>query len=426
MERTNILVAEALEFHRQEMTALLSDWLSKLELSMTFPLPSGARSPRAPSRSRFAAKPLKTSNRVFGLDEETFSDPDTHSMQGSERKEANNNTEGGFKLTPGESLEDLDTPGLERLGSTLSYEEAKRTDVAISRAWLMGLGSGGLSPPQITLGWWNSFHERVAKLMDSQWANAFWTIAILTNSVYLGFHLQWTSQNKGAVPHEAWDTVHLAYAILFTAEVVLRVIAVGFVTYLCGKDWKWSWLDLFVVVTSWAEITADRLASNGAEMRGTNTNLRIIRVLRLGRLVRVVRVVRVVRLFRALRTLVASLMGTLKSLFWSFLLLFLVIYIFGILFTDVAVEYAFEHNPPDDDVMQVPESTPLPDSACNRCIKLLFSVTTEQSLVSLAFPCKCIYWPPATLGGLLWQPVSLDEHVACRMLKCFFVAACST
>ena len=54
-----------------------------------------------------------------------------------------------------------------------------------------------------------------------------------------------------------------------------------------------------------------------------NSNLRALRLLRVGRLFRVVRIIRVVKFFRSLRTLVHSLVGTLRALFWALLLLLL-------------------------------------------------------------------------------------------------------
>ena len=113
-----------------------------------------------------------------------------------------------------------------------------------------------------------------------------------------------------------------------------------------------------------------------AESAGLSGNLRILRLLRVGKLVRVlclsrasfrprpgcgydfffgasclkdqlatckvVRVFRVVKFFRSLRTLVQSLMGTMKSLFWAMILLALIIYIFSILFTDAVIDYVRE------------------------------------------------------------------------------------
>ncbi|CAE7775543.1 Scn11a [Symbiodinium sp. CCMP2456] len=365
-EREEVVVAEVLQAHRKEMAALLNDWMSKLEYALVMSnLPSGARSPisRGASKStRFGIKPSKSSTRGPRFEDETLTD-DQQSAVESDLKAPTVTEQDQFKASPttasdtSEEDDVVEGHGIRaprRLDSTLSYEEAKMTDVEIARAWNIGASAGLAKASSIPLGWWHPFRERVESVMSSQWSTAFWTLAIITNSLYLGIHLQWSSDHREFRSHRYFDAVHLGYAVLFTLEVLLRVIAVGCWSYIVEKDWKWNWLDLFVVVSSWVEIVADRLASEGADdMLGANTNLRIIRVLRLGRLVRVVRIVRVVRLFRALRTLVASLMGTLKSLFWSFLLLFLVIYIFAILFTDVALDYAIENNSSDEDLMQV-------------------------------------------------------------------------
>jgi len=57
------------------------------------------------------------------------------------------------------------------------------------------------------------------------------------------------------------------------------------------------------------------------------------------RLVRVIRLVRIVRFVRGLRVLVYSIIGTLRSLVWALLLLLIVIYIFGITFTQAIYDH---------------------------------------------------------------------------------------
>ncbi|CAE7864888.1 Cacna1c [Symbiodinium microadriaticum] len=188
---------------------------------------------------------------------------------------------------------------------------------------------------------WRSCQGVAARIVNSQTAGIFFAMVVLTNSVYLGVHLSWSSQNPEQTSNSVFLTVHIAYSVLFTLEAVLHFVAVGPSAYICGSSWAWNWLDLFVVTSSWIELAVD-IVSPDHETLGANSNLRIMRLLRLGRLVRVVRIVRVVKLFRALRTLVYSLLGTLKSLFWSFLLLILIIYIFGILFTDVVLNHLWE------------------------------------------------------------------------------------
>jgi hypothetical protein len=60
---------------------------------------------------------------------------------------------------------------------------------------------------------------------------------------------------------------------------------------------------------------------------------RLLRIVRISRLLRVLRMARVVRFVRPLRVLIHSMLTTVKSLVWIFLLVVLVLYFFAILFT---------------------------------------------------------------------------------------------
>jgi len=69
------------------------------------------------------------------------------------------------------------------------------------------------------------------------------------------------------------------------------------------------------------------------------SNVRIVRIIRVTRLLRVLRVARVFRFVSALRQLIVSILGTLRALFWAMILLVLIIYVFGIVFTQAAKDY---------------------------------------------------------------------------------------
>ncbi|CAJ1329781.1 unnamed protein product, partial [Effrenium voratum] len=226
-----------------------------------------------------------------------------------------------------------------------SYDLAKALGEKVSQAFrLLGTHSRELNDRTSSiLDCWRLCRRKAELIVNSQCAGAFFAMVILTNSVYLGVHLEWSAVHRSA-DHPAnsiFKTLHVIYAVLFTLEALLQFVASGFSGYICGSSWMWNWLDIFIVTSSWVELAVD-LANPEELTRGSNSNFRLMRLLRLGRLVRVVRIVRVVRLFRALRTLVYSLLGTLKSLFWSFLLLALIMYIFGILFTDLVIDFLFE------------------------------------------------------------------------------------
>ena len=77
-------------------------------------------------------------------------------------------------------------------------------------------------------------------------------------------------------------------------------------------------------------------------------SFRILRILRLARSARGLRIVRLLRFIRPLRLLVFSIAVTLKSLIWSVILLFIIIYLFSILFADANLAHFTSggHTPP--------------------------------------------------------------------------------
>lgn len=75
-------------------------------------------------------------------------------------------------------------------------------------------GSGGLSArPRC-----QKVQQKVAMIMDSGAANTFFTLLILTNSIYLGVHLEITAQNFELSQNPVFFQIHLIYAIMFTIE----------------------------------------------------------------------------------------------------------------------------------------------------------------------------------------------------------------
>ncbi|CAJ1394433.1 unnamed protein product, partial [Effrenium voratum] len=69
------------------------------------------------------------------------------------------------------------------------------------------------------------------------------------------------------------------------------------------------------------------------------TNMRLLRILRIGRITRAIRIVRLVKFIRSLRSLLYSIGHTLRAMVWSVVLLALIIFLFGLIFTDITSEY---------------------------------------------------------------------------------------
>jgi len=97
------------------------------------------------------------------------------------------------------------------------------------------------------------------------------------------------------------------------------------------------------------------LGGEGEAIEGGGSLL-YFRILRLARTVRIFRVFRVMRFVRSLRILVQSVLNTLRSLFWTMLLLVLIIYLFAVLFTQATTQYvvafAVQDRPPKDALLR--------------------------------------------------------------------------
>merc|ERR1712007_214998 len=67
-----------------------------------------------------------------------------------------------------------------------------------------------------------------------------------------------------------------------------------------------------------------------------------MRVFRLAKLAKIFRVVRVMKVFSELRKMAASLAGSFSALFWCFVMLFLILYVFGLVIVQGLTIYLLE------------------------------------------------------------------------------------
>lgn len=111
--------------------------------------------------------------------------------------------------------------------------------------------------------------------------------------------------------------------------------------------------------------------------------------LRALRVVRVLRVLRVLRLLEDLRTLVSCIAASLKPFFWAVLLLFLMVYVISVYFTQLVLNFRLDHT--DD----APET---------RALTKWFG-TLGRSILSMY---------QALSGGLSWNDIAspLIEHIS--------------
>jgi len=169
----------------------------------------------------------------------------------------------------------------------------------------------------------------------------FFALAILSNSILIGIEVEYVASHAGVDAPFAFHVIHSIYTLVFLLELTLRILVDGTKFFFCD-EWAWRLLDVFIVMSSLVELVLDLvLLFSNADLDSIKnvSNVRIIRLLRITRLIRTLRIPKIICFVTALRTLVYSIVVTLRSLVWTMVLLMLIIYIFGIVFTQSVSDY---------------------------------------------------------------------------------------
>lgn len=190
-----------------------------------------------------------------------------------------------------------------------------------------------------------SIQQSCYRCVNSRHFEAVFAFAILANSVVLAVEVQHRSGHIG--DPQPWPFAVAAYVFntMFFVELVCRILADGLRKYyLRANNRFWAILDTCVVLLSIVESVENVIAlmsPDASDNQLANTSsLRIMRMMRIARVLRSFRAFRLIRIMTNLQTLVVSILATLKSLLWATLLIVFVMYVFGVTFTDCAVDGA--------------------------------------------------------------------------------------
>uniref|UniRef100_A0A7R9ZYM9 EF-hand domain-containing protein n=1 Tax=Pyrodinium bahamense TaxID=73915 RepID=A0A7R9ZYM9_9DINO len=183
------------------------------------------------------------------------------------------------------------------------------------------------------------------KILSSSSFELLLGIVIFVNCISIGVEVQYMAREGATSTPEVFLLLDISFALVFLLELLLRLCVQRWY-FFKSDDWAWNMLDTLIVMASMVELAASIAlllhTSTGVGAAGVSSNLRTIRVLRLARLGRTLRIPRLIRFVYALRTLVYSICATLQSLVWAFMLLTILVYSFGIVFTLTSLDYMAE------------------------------------------------------------------------------------
>lgn len=166
---------------------------------------------------------------------------------------------------------------------------------------------------------WNT---QLRKLVHSVKFTVVVTAIVLLHAVFIFFD---TNLNLDVSPGSTSFVLDCAFTTAYIIEAILRLAAVGqLLPYL--ED-RWNRLDVLLIVVSLIDICVISVV-NTAE---SSLNLGVV-VLRLARLLRLIRLF---RFFKSLFLLAQGIATSMRTVLWAWLLLGILIYMFGLFFARV-------------------------------------------------------------------------------------------
>jgi len=182
--------------------------------------------------------------------------------------------------------------------------------------------------------------ERMEALLYSSLFDSISASLVVLNSIFIGLQTDHMARHVISETPQVFRIVDTVFCVLFTLELLLR-LTVTRLSFFYGSGWKWNIFDLGLVSTQLLDEILS-YASQGQESAMGGYNFSFMRVLRILRLIRIMRIIRILRLIGELRAIVSSIMGSLKSLMWTVALLFLLVYVFGVYFTQLILDHRLE------------------------------------------------------------------------------------
>jgi len=245
----------------------------------------------------------------------------------SEARSSCARTEAGAEPTPSvqeaavEAVQSLAAARLGMLGAAEDHHEEEHVPLTLMFDTLAGFNEEDDNKGPL-----------LYRIVHSVQFRALCIAAIAANTLYIGVAADHQVKNsyrriEGVQQEPSWTTADLLFTVWFAVELLMRMAA-DKRAFLCGDEYKWNWFDGFLVLNSAVEI-----------IWPISANLSFLRILRVFRVVRVVRVVRTVKALKSLRTMVFALLNSFVCLMWAFVMIVIIMFVFGIIFDNAVAGY---------------------------------------------------------------------------------------
>jgi len=174
----------------------------------------------------------------------------------------------------------------------------------------------------------------IARIVMAPWFESLSGAVIFANAVVIAYATDYAAQHTDdiSVTLPSLTRMEGGFTFFYAVELMLRWITHGR-SLLGPKERNWFLFDFCLLLTSLYDQAVILINKD------FKSNLVILRTLRVIRFFKVLRMVRVFRLFKELRLIVASITGSMKSMFWAVMLIVIITFIVGITFLQASTSY---------------------------------------------------------------------------------------
>ncbi|CAK0894692.1 unnamed protein product [Prorocentrum cordatum] len=148
--------------------------------------------------------------------------------------------------------------------------------------------------------------------------NTFVSLTVLASIVCLGL------SRESDPDWEGWLILEAVFAVIFIAEINIKILMHGSRTYWCGPDRRWNWLDFTVTVVSVGDVCLNLVIQNLSDELEFSRLALVCRVFRLMRLGRVLKMIRSPLIRELSNMLVGFVLGS-PALFWVSIIIWVVV-----------------------------------------------------------------------------------------------------
>lgn len=163
---------------------------------------------------------------------------------------------------------------------------------------------------------------------NTRFFSLFIATIIAVNAIFLGIETDCAELHICSDPNDMstglWYAIEIGFTSIFCIELMLRVYAERYSFLLDG----WNLFDSILVLIAFVDtFILESISHASGEAMDLFSVMRILRVMR------VARIFRLLRFFKKLWLLVIGVLDAMRSLFWAWILITIIIYIFAIFLT---------------------------------------------------------------------------------------------